>query len=98
MHPTKRLAQTLLNACALAQERQDQLTELTIQGWEAFPFSISTYGGPSTEGKGTATIQNGEHLDHYFFFILSGDLTLGKAPIPPCLCRAGPCADNHRRR
>ena len=39
-----------------------------IQGWEAFPFSISTYGGPSTEGEGTATVQNGEHLDHYFFF------------------------------
>ena len=68
MHPTKQLAQAPLNARMLAQERQDQLTELTIQDWEALAFSFSTYGGPSAEGEGTATIQNGEHLAHYFFF------------------------------
>jgi len=70
MHPAKRLAQALLNACALAQERQDQLTEPTIQDWEALAFSISMYGGPWTEGEGTATVQNGGHLAHYFFFSL----------------------------
>ena len=68
MHPTKRLAQAPLNACALAQERQGQLTELTIQDWKALAFSISMYGRPSTEGEGTAIVQNGEHLDHYSFF------------------------------
>ena len=98
MRPTKRLAQALLNAYALAQERQDQLTELTIQDWEALAFSINMCGGPPTEGEGSATFQNGEHLDHYFFILFSGGLTLGKASTPPYPCRAGPCADNHRRR
>ena len=54
MHITERLAQALLNAYTLAQERRDQLTELTIQDWEALAFSISTYGGPSTEGDGVS--------------------------------------------
>lgn len=52
MHITERLARALLNAYTLAQERRDQLTELTTQDWEALAFSISTYGGPSTEDDG----------------------------------------------
>ena len=45
MHITERLAQALLNAYTVAQERQDQFTELTIPDWEALAFSISMYGG-----------------------------------------------------
>jgi len=41
---------------------------LTIQDWEALAFLISIYGGPSTEGERTASVQSGEHLAHYFFF------------------------------
>ena len=54
MHITERLAQALLNAYARAQERQDRLTELTIQDWEMLAFSVSTYGGPSTGGDGVS--------------------------------------------
>jgi len=42
----------LLNAYALAQEHQDQFTELTIQDWDALASLISPYGVPSTEGDG----------------------------------------------
>ena len=42
----------LLNAYALAQEHQDQSTELTIQDWDALASLISPYGVPLTEGDG----------------------------------------------
>jgi len=54
MHITQRLAQALLNAYTLAQERQDQLTDLTTQDWEALAFSISTYGGHLGEDGGVS--------------------------------------------
>ncbi|KAI0250505.1 hypothetical protein BJV78DRAFT_551731 [Lactifluus subvellereus] len=52
MHITQRLAQALLSAYELAQERQDQLTGLAAQDWEALAFSITTYGGPIAEDGG----------------------------------------------
>jgi pentatricopeptide repeat protein len=54
MHVTERLARALLNAYTLAQGRQDQLTELTAQDWEALAFSVSTYGEPTTEDGGVS--------------------------------------------
>jgi pentatricopeptide repeat protein len=51
---TQRLAQALLNAYALAQERQDQLTELSPQDWEALAFSISEHGGSLTQDGGVS--------------------------------------------
>jgi pentatricopeptide repeat protein len=54
MHITQRLAQALLNAYELAQERQDQLTGLTTQDWEVLAFSITTYGGPMAEDGGAS--------------------------------------------
>ncbi|KAH9995178.1 hypothetical protein BJV74DRAFT_338280 [Russula compacta] len=54
IHVTQRLAQSLLSAYALAQQRQEQLTELTTQHWEALAFSISTYGGATTEDGGVS--------------------------------------------
>ena len=44
MHVTPRLAQAVLSAYTLAQERQDQLMELSAQDWEVLAFSASTYG------------------------------------------------------
>jgi len=49
MHVTKRLAQAVLNAYTLAEEREDQLSELTAQDWEALAFSVGTYGDPTTK-------------------------------------------------
>jgi pentatricopeptide repeat protein len=49
MHVTQRLAQAVLGAYTLAQERQDQFKELTSQDWEALAFSVSTYGESRTE-------------------------------------------------
>ena len=49
MHITEQLAEALLGAYALARSRQDQLTSLTTQDWEALAFSIANYGG----AKGT---------------------------------------------
>jgi pentatricopeptide repeat protein len=54
MHITQRLAQALLNAYTLAQERQDQLTDLTTQDWEALAFSVSTYGRHLAEEGGVS--------------------------------------------
>jgi len=50
MHPTKRLAQALLNAYALARERQHRLTELTIQDWEALHLLLDSNCGLSLGG------------------------------------------------
>ena len=50
IHVTQRLAQSLLSAYALAQESQEQLTELTTQDWEALAFSITTYGAKTEDG------------------------------------------------
>jgi pentatricopeptide repeat protein len=49
MHVTQRLARALLSAYILAEERQDQLTGLTVQDWEALAFSVGTYGDPTTK-------------------------------------------------
>ena len=49
LHVTQRLAQAVLNAYILAEERQDQLTELTARDWEALAFSVGTYGDPTNK-------------------------------------------------
>lgn len=49
MHVTERLAHAVLNAYILAEERQEPLTGLTAQDWEALAFSVGTYGDPTTE-------------------------------------------------
>jgi pentatricopeptide repeat protein len=49
MHVTQRLAQAVLSAYILAEERQDQLTGLTAQDWEVLAFSVGTYGDPTTK-------------------------------------------------
>lgn len=54
MHVTQRLAQALLSAYTLAQERRDQLTELTAPDWDALAFSVSIYGEPTTEDGGAS--------------------------------------------
>ena len=54
MHITQRLAQALLSAYMLAQERPEQLKELTIQDWEVLAFSIGAYGAPSTKDSGVS--------------------------------------------
>jgi pentatricopeptide repeat protein len=51
IHITDRLSEALLGAYTLARERQDQLTTLTTQDWEALAFSIGNYGGrKNTDG------------------------------------------------
>jgi pentatricopeptide repeat protein len=52
IHVTERLAEALLSAYTLARGRQDQLTALTAQDWEALAFSTSNYGGPKTADDG----------------------------------------------
>ena len=54
MHITQRLAQAILSAYTLAQERQDQLMELSAQDWEVLAFAVSTYGEPATEDGGVS--------------------------------------------
>ena len=54
IHITERLAEALLAAYTLARERQDQLTALTIQDWEALAFSIGNYGGPKSADGGVS--------------------------------------------
>jgi pentatricopeptide repeat protein len=49
MHVTRRVAQAVLSAYILAEERQDQLTGITAQDWEALAFSLGTYGDPTTK-------------------------------------------------
>ena len=49
IHVTQRLAQAVLSAYTLAEERQDQLTMLTAQDWEALAFSVGTYWDPTTK-------------------------------------------------
>lgn len=54
IHITERLAEALLAAYTLARERQDQLTALTIQDWDALAFSIGNYGGPKSVDGGVS--------------------------------------------
>ncbi|KAH9037633.1 hypothetical protein EDB85DRAFT_1935628 [Lactarius pseudohatsudake] len=54
IHITDRLAEALLGAYALARERQDQLSALTSQDWEALAFSIGNYGGPKAADGGVS--------------------------------------------
>jgi len=54
IHITERLAEALLGAYTLARERQDQLTALTAQDWEALAFSIGNYGGSKTADGGVS--------------------------------------------
>ncbi|KAH9007270.1 hypothetical protein EDB86DRAFT_2870952 [Lactarius hatsudake] len=54
IHITDRLAEALLGAYALARERQDQLSALTSQDWEALAFSIGNYGGPKAADAGVS--------------------------------------------
>jgi pentatricopeptide repeat protein len=56
MHIDQQLGRALLNAYTLAQERQDQLTDLSTEDWEALAFSITTYGGLSVEGGGVSQV------------------------------------------
>lgn len=54
IHITDRLAEALLGAYTLARERQDQLTTLTAQDWEALAFSTGNYGGLKTADGGVS--------------------------------------------
>ena len=48
MHVTQQLAQAVLSAYT-AEERRDQLIELTTQDWEALASLVGTYGDPTTK-------------------------------------------------
>ncbi|KAI9466556.1 hypothetical protein BJY52DRAFT_1232789 [Lactarius psammicola] len=54
IHINERLSEALLGAYMLARERQDQLTTLTTQDWEALAFSIGNYGGPKAADGGVS--------------------------------------------
>ena len=54
IHITEQLAKALLGAYTLARERQDQVTALTTQDWEALAFSIGNYGGPEATDGGVS--------------------------------------------
>ncbi|KAF8263439.1 hypothetical protein EI94DRAFT_1740927 [Lactarius quietus] len=54
IHITEQLAEALLGAYTLARERQDLLTALTTQDWEALAFSVGNYGGPKTADGGVS--------------------------------------------
>lgn len=54
MHVTQRLAQAILSAYSVAQERQDQLMELSAQDWEVLAFSVSIYGESTTDEGGVS--------------------------------------------
>ncbi len=54
MHITQRLGQAVLGAYTLAQERQDDFSELTAQDWEALAFSVGTYGDSTTKDGGVS--------------------------------------------
>ena len=54
IHITEQLAEALLGAYTRARERQDQVTALTAQDWEALAFSISNYGGPKAADAGVS--------------------------------------------
>ena len=57
IHITQRLAQAVLSAYILAEERQDRLTELTAQDWEVLAFSVGTYGDRKTQdGNGSLAL------------------------------------------
>ena len=56
IHINERLAKALLGAFALARERQDQLTALTAQDWEALAFSVSNYGEPKAADGGVSQV------------------------------------------